>query len=90
MWFGEVEGMRTRIETMRKTLHDQLAVLRPESDFSFLIKQKGMFSYTGFSQHQVETLRNEHAIYLINSGRMCLAGLNEHNVERVAKAFAAL
>lgn len=90
MWFGEVEGMRTRIETMRKTLHDKLTVLRPESDFSFLVKQKGMFSYTGFSQQQVETLRNEHAIYLINSGRMCLAGLNEQNVERVAKAFAAL
>lgn len=89
-WFGEVDGMRSRILTMRETLHEQLKALRPEKDFSFLIKQKGMFSYTGFSQETVEKLREDHGIYLINSGRMCLAGLNEQNVERVAKAFAAV
>ncbi|MEI8597730.1 aminotransferase class I/II-fold pyridoxal phosphate-dependent enzyme [Vibrio sp. M60_M31a] len=89
-WFGEVEGMRSRILTMRETLHEQLKALRPEKDFSFLIKQKGMFSYTGFSQATVEKLREEHGIYLINSGRMCLAGLNEQNVARVAEAFAAV
>ncbi|CAM2929684.1 aromatic amino acid transaminase [Vibrio mytili] len=89
-WFGEVEGMRSRILAMRETLHNQLKKLSPEKDFSFLIKQKGMFSYTGFSQETVETLREVHGIYLISSGRMCLAGLNEHNVERVAEAFAAV
>ena len=90
LWFAEVEDMRSRILTMRKTLHEQLKNLRPDKDFSFLIKQKGMFSYTGFSQETVEKLRNDHGIYLINSGRMCLAGLNEHNVDRVARAFAAI
>ncbi|WMN89815.1 aspartate/tyrosine/aromatic aminotransferase [Vibrio parahaemolyticus] len=89
-WFGEVEGMRSRILMMRETLHEQLKALSPEKDFSFLIKQKGMFSYTGFSQATVEKLREEHGIYLINSGRMCLAGLNEQNVARVAEAFAAV
>ncbi len=90
LWFDEVEGMRSRILSMRETLHRQLKSLCPEKDFSFLVKQKGMFSYTGFSQSTVEKLRNEHGIYLINSGRMCLAGLNEHNVDRVAQAFAAI
>ncbi|MDC0610040.1 aspartate/tyrosine/aromatic aminotransferase [Vibrio sp.] len=90
MWLNEVNGMRTRILTMRETLHKRLQELRPEKDFSFLIKQKGMFSYTGFSSAQVDVLREEHGIYLIASGRMCLAGLNENNVEKVADAFAAL
>ena len=90
MWLDEVESMRTRILTMRETLHARLKVLRPERDFSFLVKQKGMFSYTGFNAAQVDELREQHGIYLIASGRMCLAGLNEGNVEKVAQAFAAL
>ncbi|GAB1041625.1 MAG: hypothetical protein SLagBPW_43520 [Shewanella algae] len=71
-------------------MHDKLKQLRPDQDFSFLIKQKGMFSYTGFSSAQVDTLRETHGIYLIASGRMCLAGLNAANVDKVAAAFAAL
>lgn len=90
MWLAEVEDMRNRILTMRETLHKRLQELRPEKDFSFLVKQKGMFSYTGFSEAQVDELRDAHGIYLIASGRMCLAGLNEMNVEKVAQAFAAL
>ncbi len=90
MWLNEVESMRTRILTMRETLHKLLQEIRPEKDFSFLVKQKGMFSYTGFSSAQVDKLREEHGIYLIASGRMCLAGLNENNVKKVAEAFAAL
>lgn len=49
-----------------------------------------MFSYTGFTEQQVNELREKHGIYLIASGRMCLAGLNEMNVAKVAEAFAAL
>ncbi|EKO3960170.1 aspartate/tyrosine/aromatic aminotransferase [Vibrio fluvialis] len=89
-WLNEVEGMRSRILTMREALHEKLKQLRPDQDFSFLIKQKGMFSYTGFSAAQVDTLRETHGIYLIASGRMCLAGLNAANVDKVAAAFAAL
>lgn len=90
LWLSEVEEMRSRILTMRETLHKTLQQLCPHKDFSFLVKQKGMFSYTGFSAEQVDTLREEHGIYLISSGRMCLAGLNESNVAKVAAAFASL
>ncbi|MDP5254365.1 MULTISPECIES: amino acid aminotransferase [unclassified Vibrio] len=90
LWLSEVEAMRTRILSMRKALQDRLAVLSPQRDFGFLTQQKGMFSYTGFSESEVARLQNEHGIYLISSGRMCLAGLNERNVEKVAQAFSAL
>lgn len=89
-WLGEVETMRSRIEAMRHNLHSQLNTLVPNKNFDFLIQQKGMFSYTGFNQQQVDTLRETHGIYLIASGRMCLAGLNESNVDKVAQAFSAL
>jgi aromatic-amino-acid transaminase len=89
-WLDEVEVMRSRIDTMRHSLHQQLKTLVPEKNFDFLIEQKGMFSYTGFTEQQVNELREKHGIYLIASGRMCLAGLNEMNVAKVAEAFAAL
>jgi len=89
-WLGEVETMRTRIDSMRQHLHQQLKSIAPQKDFNFLIEQKGMFSYTGFSHQQVDQLRENHGIYLIASGRMCLAGLNPSNINKVAQAFAAL
>jgi aromatic-amino-acid transaminase len=89
-WQDEVSNMRERITLMRYALYAKLELLRPDGDYNFLIEQKGMFSYTGFTSAQVDTLRDEHGIYLIASGRMCLAGLNENNIDHVAKAFAAL
>jgi len=89
-WSGEVDTMRTRIDSMRQHLHQQLKSIAPQKDFNFLIEQKGMFSYTGFSHQQVDQLRENHGIYLIASGRMCLAGLNPSNIDKVAQAFAAL
>ena len=62
----------------------------PGKDFSYLIKQRGMFSYTGLSPEQVDRLREEFAVYLVKSGRMCVAGLNSKNVNYVADAFAAV
>ena len=59
-------------------------------NFDYLLKQRGMFSYTGFSLAQVDRLRDEFGVYLIASGRMCVAGLNSRNVQRVAQAFAAV
>jgi len=90
LWMDEVEEMRTRILNMRDSLYERLQKLCPADDYRFLIKQKGMFSYTGFSEEQVDELREAHGIYLISSGRMCLAGLNEKNIEKVAQAFASL
>ena len=89
-WTTEVEVMRSRIDSMRQRLHQQLKQLAPTKNFDFLVNQKGMFSYTGFSLKQVDELREVHGIYLIASGRMCLAGLNDTNVDKVAQAFAAL
>ncbi|HED3065642.1 TPA: aromatic amino acid transaminase [Kluyvera ascorbata] len=90
MWLAEVEGMRTRILDMRQALVNVLKEEMPNGNFDYLLKQRGMFSYTGLSAAQVDRLRDEFGVYLIASGRMCAAGLNSRNVQRVAKAFAAV
>ena len=90
MWLAEVEGMRTRILEMRQALVNVLKEEMPDGNFDYLLKQRGMFSYTGLSAAQVDRLRDEFGVYLIASGRMCAAGLNSRNVQRVAKAFAAV
>ncbi|MCU6423970.1 aromatic amino acid transaminase [Klebsiella aerogenes] len=87
-WLAEVEAMRTRILAMRQTLVDALKEAVPGKNFDYLLKQRGMFSYTGLSAAQVDRLREEFGVYLIASGRMCVAGLNSRNVQRVAQAFA--
>ncbi|MCX8958788.1 aspartate/tyrosine/aromatic aminotransferase [Erwinia psidii] len=89
-WLAEVEAMRLRILTMRQRLVDVLATAMPDKNFDYLLRQRGMFSYTGLSEAQVDRLREEFGIYLIASGRMCVAGLNSENVHQVAKAFAAV
>ena len=75
---------------VRRALHTQLSALRPDRDFGFLLSQRGMFSYTGLSAQQVDRLREDHAVYLIRSGRLCVAGLTQANVGRVAQALAAV
>ena len=89
-WLAEVEEMRTRILAMRQELVKVLSTEMPERNFDYLLNQRGMFSYTGLSAAQVDRLREEFGVYLITSGRMCVAGLNTANVQRVAKAFAAV
>ena len=82
--------MRKRILAMRQELVNVLKETVPGHNFDYLLKQRGMFSYTGLSAVQVDRLREEFGVYLIASGRMCVAGLNAHNVKRVAQAFAAV
>lgn len=89
-WLAEVEAMRTRILAMRQELVTVLKEAVPGGNFDYLLKQRGMFSYTGLSAAQVDRLREEFGVYLIASGRMCVAGLNSRNVHRVAQAFAAV
>lgn len=89
-WANEVEAMRLRILDMRQGLVDALARRLPDQDFQFLLRQRGMFSYTGFSVEQVRRLRDQFGVYLIDSGRVCMAGLRPDNLERVAEAFAAV
>ncbi|WP_137937156.1 amino acid aminotransferase [Chitinivorax sp. B] len=87
-WEGEVEAMRVRIKAMRQKLYDVLSAKLPGRDFSYFLNQRGMFSYTGLSPEQVDRLREQYAVYLVRSGRMCVAGLNTDNVDYVAQAMA--
>ena len=89
-WVGEVAGMRERIKAMRQKLYDVLSATVPGRDFSYFLKQRGMFSYTGLTPQQVDRLRDEFAVYLIGSGRMCVAGLNQRNIDYVASSMAAV
>lgn len=89
-WTEEVAAMRLRIKSMRQKLHEVLSTRLPGRDFSYFITQQGMFSYTGLSPEQVDRLREEFAVYLVRSGRMCVAGLNSRNVAYVAEAMASV
>ena len=87
-WETELAGMRDRIRAMRTGLVDAIKAAGVAQDFSFVIKQRGMFSYTGLSAAQVEVLKNDFGIYAVSTGRICLAALNTKNVGYVADAIA--
>jgi aromatic-amino-acid transaminase len=89
-WEADVAAMRERILMMRRRLHSVLVAKRPGRDFGYFLTQRGMFSYTGLGPAQVDRLKDEFGVYLIRSGRMCVAGLNTRNVEPVAAAMAAV
>jgi len=88
LWEREVGEMRERIKTMRKALVDGIHKRVPGSDFSFVLKQRGMFSYSGLTKEQVRRLREENSIYTIDTGRICVAALTMKNVDYVADAIA--
>jgi aromatic-amino-acid transaminase len=89
-WERELGAMRERIQAMRKALHATLVRKMPARRFDYFLSQHGMFSYTGLSPEQVDRLRDEFAVYLVRSGRMCVAGLNTGNVEATGLAMAAV
>ena len=89
-WEQELAAMRERIKAMRQVLHATLKAKMPKRDFGYFLTQRGMFSYTGLGPAQVDRLREEFAVYLVRSGRMCVAGLNSGNVEATARAMAAV
>ncbi|MBL8393607.1 MAG: aspartate/tyrosine/aromatic aminotransferase [Candidatus Accumulibacter sp.] len=89
-WEEELLQMRQRIRSMRVSLLDRLQAKAVGVDFSFVTRQRGMFSYTGLNVAQVDRLRDEFGIYAVSSGRICLAALNTHNVDYVAEAIAAV
>lgn len=90
MWDKELGGMRDRIRLMREQLVEKLKEYGVKQDFSFVKKQRGMFSYSGMTSAQVDRLRDEHGIYAVSSGRICVAALNSGNIDAVAKAMAAV
>jgi aromatic-amino-acid transaminase len=88
LWEKEVGGMRERIKQMRKALADGVQTRLPGADWSFVLRQRGLFSYTGLTKQQVERLREEYSIYAIDTGRVCVAALNSGNIDYVAEAIA--
>jgi len=90
LWDQELAGMRERIKSMRRALVDKVQARAPGFDFSFVMRQRGMFSYSGLSKDQVDRLREEFSIYAIASGRICVAALNSRNLDYVADAIAAV
>ncbi|HSI56736.1 MAG TPA: aminotransferase class I/II-fold pyridoxal phosphate-dependent enzyme, partial [Ideonella sp.] len=90
LWETELDAMRMRIQAMRQRLHAVVSHKLPGRDFGYFLSQRGMFSYTGLTGAQVDRLREQYGVYLVRSGRMCVAGLNDGNVERTAQAMAAV
>jgi len=90
LWEKELADMRDRIRLMRRQLADKVKAAGAAQDFGFIVKQRGMFSYTGLTSAQVDTLREQHGIYAVSSGRICVAALNSGNIDTVAKAIAAV
>ena len=90
MWVEELAGMRKRIREMRELLVEEMVKAGSPRDFSFVTKQDGMFSFTGFTPDQIERLKKEYGIYAVANGRICIAGLNKKNIAYVAKAFTAV
>lgn len=94
-WEAELAEMRNRINGMRTLLVEKLAAAFAErggsaGDYSFIQQQKGMFSFSGLTKDQVAKLRDEHAIYIVGSGRINVAGVSEKNVDRLCAAIAAV
>ncbi|WP_430422565.1 aromatic amino acid transaminase [Methylibium petroleiphilum] len=89
-WEQELAGMRQRIKAMRVALVEKLQAAGVKGDLSYITTQQGMFSYSGLNAAQMQRLRSEFGIYGVDSGRICVAALNQHNLDAVAKAIAAV
>jgi len=89
-WESELAGMRDRIKRMRGALVDHLTSAGVKGDLGYITKQNGMFSYSGLSAAQMQRLRSEFGVYGVDSGRICVAALNDHNLGHVAKSIAAV
>jgi aromatic-amino-acid transaminase len=89
-WEDELAGMRVRIREMRVSLVEKLKAKGATQDFSFVTKQRGMFSYTGLTAAQVEKLKTDFGVYAVSTGRICVAALNSKNIDYVAESIASV
>ena len=87
LWEEELAEMRSRIHSMRLKMVEQLAAKGAKQDFTLVTQQQGMFSYSGLTAEQVERLRAEFGIYAVSTGRICVAALNDNNLDRVTDAI---
>ncbi|MCW5220820.1 aspartate/tyrosine/aromatic aminotransferase [Verminephrobacter aporrectodeae subsp. tuberculatae] len=88
LWEKELTHMRTRIQAVRQQLVDGLKAAGVPQDMGFIARQIGMFSYSGLSREQMLRLRNEFGVYGTDTGRMCVAALNDRNMGYVCRAIA--
>ncbi len=88
LWEQELAQMRNRIRGMREQLVGKLDTLGVDRDFSFILTQRGMFSYSGLTAEQVVRLRDEFGIYAVSTGRICVSALNPSNIDYVAESVA--
>jgi aspartate/tyrosine/aromatic aminotransferase len=86
-WHDELTAMRERINGMRSLFVRTLRDRGFDRDMSFIERQRGMFSFSGLSKPQVEALRQKHAIYIVGSGRINVAGMTEANMDRLCEAI---
>ena len=89
-WQKEVEKMRSRINAMRSLFAENLKQKGVHQDFSFMQRQRGMFSFSGLTPPQVETLRQERSIYIVGSGRVNVAGMTTQNMDTLGDAIAGV
>ena len=90
LWVKELEEMRGRLNGLRRLLVDKLAARKTPTDFSFIAKERGMFSFLGIKKEQVIRLREQFHVYMIESSRINVAGVNRANVDYVADSIAAV
>lgn len=90
LWEAELGRMRERIKSVRAELVEKVQAKVPGLDLSFVVRQRGLFSYTGLSQQAVEKLRTDYAVYAVSSGRICVAAINSNNIDYVAGAIAGV
>lgn len=92
-WEQELADMRNRINGMRKLFVDSLntkGIQLSATGNEFIVRQRGMFSFSGLNKDQVAKLRDEHAIYIVGSGRINVAGMTENNMAKIIDAIAAV
>lgn len=87
-WESELAAMRERIKQMRTLFVQSLREKGVERDFSFIERQSGMFSFSGLTAEQVRELREKYSLYIVGSGRICLAAMNERNIGYICEAIA--
>ncbi len=89
-WDAELTGMRNRINGLRAQLVSRIQAAGIDADFSFIEREKGMFSFLGVNVDQVQSLVNDYSIYLVNSSRINVAGVNDDNISYLADSLAAV
>jgi aspartate aminotransferase len=87
-WVRELAGMRNRLQSLRQAAVKALAETCPQRDFSFIARQRGMFSFLGITPEQVRELRSRHHIYMTEDSRINVAGLAGENLQQVARSLA--